>query len=96
MEFKQEMVYDFPYSNPITKVACGVAVVWLGYVLIKHAKSADVTPQSRKGREALTANKIDNAIDGRNRAYGGSLPSRQDVPFYSRHNYNRRRRSKHL
>lgn len=94
MEFKQPMIEDFPYDNPVTKIACAVGLAWVGFILIRHAKSSDQTPQSRKGREGFTMSKIDDAIDKKNRAYGTKVPSNPDVPFYSRHNYNRRRRSK--
>lgn len=96
MNFQQPMTYDFPYSNPVTKLACGIGVIWLGFVLVRHAKSADATPQRRKGREGFTTNVIDHAIDGKNRVVGKTVLKNLDIPFYSRHNYNRRRRSKNF
>ena len=90
-------IYTTPFDNPYTKVACVLGVVWLGYIGIRYAKKdGHDSPQSRKSRQALTANSIDKQIDGRNRAYGGKVPSNPDIPFYSRHNYNRRRRAKDL
>ena len=92
MEYSQSITQDFPYSNPITKVICGVGVVYAGYMAYKYAKASDEDPQSRKGRKRFGLNKIDKIIDDKNRASGGKVLANPDVPFYSRHNYNRRRR----
>ena len=94
MNYAGKATYNFPYENPITKTACAIGVLWLGFMAVNYAKRNERLPHRRKTRQALTANSIDNAIDARNRALGGKVPSNPDVPFYSRHNYNRRRRSK--
>ena len=83
-----------PYDNPYTKAACVVGIVWLGFIGLKYAKRDDIGPQRRKNRQSITLNNVDKQIDKRNLAMGGKQPSNPDVPFYSRHNYNRRRRSK--
>ena len=87
-------IYTTPYENPYTKVACAVGLAWVAYMGIRYAKHNDDTPHTRKNRTSLTATSIDNQVDKRNRAFGGKVPSNPDVPFFSRHNYNRRRRSK--
>lgn len=92
----QPIIQDYPYDNIFTKVACGVGVAWLAFIGIKHAKYADQLPQRRKGRQGLTSNNADLQIDSRNRAMGTKVLSNPDVPFHSRHNYNRRRRSKNF
>ena len=96
MNYTQPVVQNYPYDNPFTKVACGIGALWVGFVAVNYAKRNEQTPQRRKHRQALTSNKIDNALDARNRAAGGKVPANPDVPFYSRHNYNRRRRSKNF
>lgn len=95
MNYTQNIVQDFPYDNPVTKIACAIGVLWLGYVVVGYSKRNERLPERRKHRQALTTNAIDNAIDARNRAFGGKVPSNPDIPFYSRHNYNRRRRVPH-
>ena len=92
MNYTTPTINNFPYDNPVTKVACAVGVGWLAYVLISRSKRDSRLPQRRKQRQALTAGAIDNALDARNRALGGAVPANPKIPFYSRHNYNRRRR----
>ena len=92
MNYSTPVIRNFPYDNPVTKFACAVGLGWVAYVAISSAKRDDRLPQRRKDRQALTANDIDQAIDSRNRAYGGEVPANPDVPHYSRHNYSRRRR----
>lgn len=96
MNYTQEAILNFPYSNPITKVAMCVGVAYLGYLGVRYAKQDDGRPQRRKERQGFTTSHIDHAIDHRNHAYGGPVPSNPIIPFYSRHNYNRRRRSKNF
>ena len=92
MNYRTPVVYDYPWDNPITKVACAVGVGWLAYIAISRSKRDERLPERRKKRQALTANSIDLQIDARNRAFGGKVPANPDVPWYSRHNFNRRRR----
>ena len=93
MNYSNPMIYDFPYSNPVTKIACGVGLLWLGYVAIKSSKALDeVEPTPRKNRKGVMDGKIDRDIDKKNQVLGGPVPSNPSVPFYSRHNYNRRRK----
>lgn len=92
MDYSQPITEDFPYANPVTKVICAVGVAYLGYMGYKYAKASDETPESRKGRKRFGLSQIDKIIDDKNRAYGGKVLANPDVPFYSRHNYNRRRR----
>ena len=94
MNYTGKVIRDFPYENPITKTACAIGVLWLGFIAINYAERNERLPERRKNRQALTSNAIDNAIDSRNRALGGKVTSNPSVPFYSRHNYNRRRRGK--
>lgn len=79
-----------------TKIAIFGISIWGGYILIKRAMYQDTEPNRRKDKQGLTSNHIDHQIDQRNRASGGKVPANLDVPFYSRHNYNRRRRSLHV
>lgn len=93
MNYTQPMISDFPYSNPVTKIACGVGVLWLGYLAIRYTKKdEDIIPNRRLNRKGVMNNILDKAIDEKNRVLGGPVPSNPDVPFYSRENYNRRRR----
>lgn len=96
MNYTQPMISDFPYDNPVTKIACGVGILWLGYLAIKHAKGTDMEPIQRKHFKGFSRNHIDKQIDQKNRALGGKVPSNPEVPFYSNQNYNRRRRSKNF
>ena len=93
MNYSDTVIRDFPYSNPGTKIACGVGLLWLGYMAIKSTKAHEnVTPVRRQNRKGVMDGKIDRAIDARNRALGGPVPSNPDIPYYSRQNHNRRRR----
>ena len=92
MNYTQPVISDFPYSNPVTKIAGGIGLLWLGFVAIRSCRAEQgVTPIRRKNRKGVMDGAIDKAIDDRNRVLGGSVPSNPDVPFYSRHNYSRRR-----
>ena len=91
------VLIDRPFSNPITKAACGVGLLWVGYTAIKYATKQNSTePMQRRARQGFTTSKVDHAIDSRNKAFGKPVPSNPNVPFDSRHNYNRRRRSKNF
>lgn len=93
MNYEQPMIYDFPYSNPFTKIACGVGLVWLGIIALKSTKVLDeISPTPRKNRKGLMNGKIDKDIEQKNRVLGGPVPSNPNIPFYSRNNYNRRRK----
>ena len=86
-------ILDFPFENPITKAAIGIGVLWVGFIALNYTKRNEQTPHRRKHRQALTSNHIDRQIDSRNRAVGHRVPpTNPDIPTYSRHNYNRRRR----
>ena len=92
MNYRTPIINNFPYDNPVTKVAGAVGIGWLAYVAIRHAKRNEQIPKRRKDRQRLMAAPIDKAIDAMNRAYGGAVEANPDVPHYSRHNYGRRRR----
>ena len=79
-----------------TKILLCGAAAWGGYIMISRAMNQDTEPNRRKNKQGLTSNHIDHQLDQRNRASGGKVPANLDVPFYSRHNYNRRRRSLHV
>ena len=93
MNYRQPQIYNYPWDNPISKVAVAVGIGWLAYIAIARTKRDERLPERRKKRQSLTANSIDLQIDARNRAFGGTVPANPDVPWYSRHNYNRRRRT---
>ena len=93
MNYTQPVIYDFPYDNPVTKVACGIGVLWLGYLAIRYSKKdEEITPVRRLNRKGFMNNILDKAIDEKNRALGGPVPNNPDIPFNSRENYNRARR----
>lgn len=96
MNYTQPIISNFPYSNPVTKLAMAGGLVWLGFVAVKYSKAIDKTPAKRRERKGFTTSKIDHDLDHRNKYAGRPVPSNPDVPFYSRHNYNRRRRSKNF
>ena len=96
MNYSQDPILNFPYSNPVTKTAMCVGAAYLVFMGIRYAKKDDGLPQQRRARQGFTTSKIDHDVDSRNRAYGVPVPSNPNVPFYSRHNYNRRRRSKNF
>ena len=87
------VIYD-PYGNPYFKAALAVGVLWAGIVAVRSTKFMTPEPIQRKARQNFTTNKVDRDIDRKNRALGRPVPNNPDVPFQSRHNYNRRRRSK--
>ena len=76
-------------------IALGMIVVWAGYIALNNTLNKQNEPSRRKHKQGLTANHIDHQIDQRNRVHGGKVPANLDVPFYSRHNYSRRRRQIH-
>ena len=93
----ESIIQDTPFDNPLTKVACGIGLAYLAFVGIRYArKHGQSSPMSRKARQGFTSSQVDQKIDKRNRAFGGPVPANPDIPFYSRHNYNRRRRSKNF
>lgn len=78
-----------------TKIAVAGLCLWAGYLTVSKVIYKQNEPQRRKNKQSLTANHIDNQIDNMNRIQGTPVPANLDVPFYSRHNYNRRRRPIH-
>ena len=93
MNYSNPTIYDFPYSNPVTKIAGAVGLLWLGYVAVRSTQTGDnITPVRRKNRKGVMDGAIDKAIDEKNRVLGGPVPSNPDVPYYSRQNHNRRRK----
>ena len=96
MNYTGDVIRNMPFENPYTKLAFGVGVCWLVFLGVKHAKAADDTPAKRRERKGWTTGKINHDIDKKNKAFGRRVPGNPNVPFYSRHNYNRRRRSKNF
>ena len=97
MNYYSEPLIDMPYDNPMTKVGMAVVAAYIVYLGVRYAeKGKEDTPGSRKSRARFSTNKIDNTIDNKNRYFGGAVPANPNVPHYSRHNYNRRRRSKNF
>lgn len=83
-------------NNTFLKITTGSLAAWVLFVMVNRAKRNDQTPERRKHRQALTAGKVDIQIDSRNRVSGKRAKVNPDIPFYSRHNYNRRRRPTQL
>ena len=80
-------------SDTITKSAIFGGVALVSYFIYNKVINKDNEPQTRKQRQAFTLSDMDNQIDKRNHAFGGKkIMSNPKVPFYSRHNQNRRRR----
>ena len=96
MNYASEVIYDFPFDNPVTKVACMLTVGYLAYLGVKYAKKDEHRASPRRERKGFTSNAIDHAIHDRNIVLGGPVPGNPEIPHYSRHNYNRRRRSKNF
>ena len=93
MNYSNPKISDFPYDNPVTKIACGIGLLWLGFIAVRSTQTGDsITPIRRKNRKGVMDGKIDKDIDEKNRVLGGPVPSNPNVPFYSRQNHNRRRR----
>ena len=89
--FFSDTVYD-PANDPMIKLAvCGL-VGWGVYIYLNRGQKNKQTPERRKQRAALTLGHVDKQIDRKNFAVGKKVASVPDLPFYSRHNYNRRRR----
>ena len=92
MNYTYPTISDMPYNNPITKIACGVGIVWLGYLAVRSTQVEESSvPRTKHRKGGLINNFLDRSIDEKNRVLGGRDASNPDVPFYSRHNYNRRR-----
>jgi hypothetical protein len=87
------ILIDQPFNNPLTKIACGIGLVYVGYMGIKYATKEEPSPHNRRARQGFTTSKVDQAIDHKNKVSGHPVPSNPLVPHYSRHNQNRRRRS---
>ena len=65
------------------KLVYGALAVWLGYLLYQNTMMKTY-PQSRKVKEGLSHNQIDNQIFNMNRIH--SLPSIMNIPLHSRPN----------
>ena len=89
--FFSDQIYD-PANDPVIKVAVCALVGWGAFMYLRKGKKDEQTPQRRKHRAALTLGHLDKQIDKRNWASGKKVKSVPNLPFYSRHNYNRRRR----
>ena len=89
--FFSDKVYD-PQNDPVIKFTVCAALGWGIYMYLQSGKKNKAKPQRRKHRASLTLGKVDKQIDGRNFSAGKKIKSVPDLPFYSRHNYNRRRR----
>lgn len=83
-------------TDTITKATMFGGLALVGYITFNKVMNKENQPERRKHRQALTLSDMDNQVDARNQAYGQKIPSNPDVPFYSRQNYNRRRRPNHL
>ena len=79
-------------ADTMTKIVAFGGVALLGYITYNKVVNDDSKPSTRKMRQAFTLSDIDNQIDQRNNAFGKKVPANPDVPHYSRHQYNRRRR----
>ena len=88
------IITNTPFNNPYTKVACGIGVLYLGFMGVRYAKKDDPSPSNRRARKGFTTGKINHSIDHRNKAFGRPVKNNPKIPYMSRHNYNRRRRSK--
>ena len=89
------IIQNTPFNNPFTKLAAGIGLLYVGFIGVKYCQADDNQPVRRKSRQNFTSSKVDQAIDHRNRVYSGKHPkSNPKIPFYSRHNQTRRRRSK--
>ena len=83
-------------SDTISKMAMYSGIAVAGYIAYNKVMNDDSKPEKRKHRQSLTLGQLDKQIDERNNAFGKRVPANPDVPFYSRHNYNRRRRPNHI
>lgn len=83
-------------SDTITKATMYGGLALAGVYAYKYATRKDNQPERRKHRQALTMGEMDKQIDAKNNAFGRKVPANLNVPFYSRHNYNRRRRPNHM
>ena len=83
-------------ADTMTKMVAGGGLALVAYIAYNKVVNDKTKPERRKHRQALTLSDIDHQIDGRNSAYGQKVNANLDVPFYSRHNYNRRQRPNHL
>ena len=89
--FFSDEVFD-PANDPVLKLTACAFGAWLIYLCVNKGRKDRQSPQRRKHRQAITAGSVDKMIDSRNFAVGKKVKSNPDLPFYSRHNYNRRRR----
>lgn len=76
----------------MTKLVATGGIALIGYIVYNKVVNDKSNPSTRKLRQSFTLSDMDNQIDQRNNAFGKKVPANLDVPFYSRHNYNRRRR----
>ena len=79
-------------TEPILQLCVAGLAAWGILIALRKSKKNQPSAARRKHREAFTRNHVDNQIDARN-IYSKKLPKiNPNVPFFSRHNYNRRRR----
>ena len=71
-----------------------LACAYVAYIVYKNSTKDLV--YSRKKSQGLTTNSIDKQLQTLNRAHDvNHIPNNIDLPYYSRYNYDRRRRPKY-
>ena len=83
-------------ADTMTKLVATGGIALIGYIAYNKVVNDKSNPERRKNRQSLTLSDVDKQIDQRNSAFGKKVDANPEVPFYSRHNYNRRRRPNHL
>lgn len=81
--------------NRTTKYALFGAFAYGGFLLLNNKSNLETHPNKRKHMKGFSANHIDHQLNDKNKISRGNIPLNSKVPFYSRHNYNRRRRALH-
>ena len=80
-------------ADTMTKLVAIGGVALVSYITYNKVVNDKSNPERRKHRQALTLSDVDKQIDQRNNAFGKKVTANPEIPFYSRHNYNRRRRA---
>ena len=81
-----------PENNAVIKFVVAGAVAWGVFVCLSKGNRDKNTSSRQKFSKVVNNHGINNLINSRNRSSGKKNEINPDQPYYSRQNYNRRRR----
>ena len=86
------ITYDMPFEAAATKIAIYGVALWAGAIIVKKVLYNHPQEFGRKHRRFGNRSYLDYQIDRQNVSAGLFSRRNEEVPYYSRYNYNRKRR----